>query len=313
MKTKILIAGTVTAVLAAVLFFQVSENGSVRSPEQEAATSLPAAGPDPVRDAVPSESFEREAETTAGTEGDPDHHRPAEATREELNELVSRKMRADSAVEFEGVIQDAESMGMEVANDWRMQLEVLCHPSQVQIFEETAEQSGFAARGMEFCADHIPEPGFSDGRLADFLTGNIPTRRQRELDRLLERDLSDDAEAIDDDIKRALRTARFEEEILAVSDYLAQIFAQGQVVLWQPVPVSPALSNERVVDLQALAIELYACRRFLNCGPRSPKMIMNCTFVPICEAWWTYEDFVAASLAPFELAYVHSVIASIGA
>jgi hypothetical protein len=309
MKTKTFITGIVTAVVAAVVFSFGSEFGTAPNLEREAGISHSATEQGPETELVRFESAESEAETVDESGDD----RFSALPGQKLNELVGRKMRADSALEFEEAIQDAERMNLDVANDWRMQLEVLCHPSQVEVFRDAAEQSHFAVRGEEFCADHIPEPGFSDDRMTDLLTGNIPTRRQLALDRLLERDLSGDPSGIDDDIKRTLRNARFEEEILAVSDYLAQMFAQGQLVVWQPVPVSPAISNERVVDLQSLAIELFACRRFLNCGPRSLKMVMNCTYVPICEAWWTYEDFVAATLAPFELDYVHRVISSIGA
>jgi hypothetical protein len=309
MKTKTFITGIVTAVVAAVLFSFGSEFGIAPNLEREAGILHSAPEQDPETELVRFESAESEAETVDESGGD----RFSALPGQELNELVGRKMRADSALEFENAIQDAERMNLDVANDWRTQLVVLCHPSQAAIFDREAENSAFAARGQEFCAGYTPDPELLSRHLEKYYAGNIPSRRLSELDRLLERELSADREQFDDYIKRTLRRARVEEEVLAVADYLAQMFAEGQLVLWQPVAAGRAISNERVVDLQSLAIELYACRRFLNCGPRSIKMLMNCTYVPICEAWWTYEDFVAATLAPYELAYIHRVISSIGA
>jgi hypothetical protein len=227
------------------------------------------------------------------------------------DELISRKRNAESAVALDDLIEQAKLLGLAAAKDWRLELDALCNPTQIE--DSFADADNPHARlAAKFCEGYLPKSIFGIHDFSDYMLALSETVQQKTFDDLLDSSIYGSRLEVDDEIKRFLRQTIYEEEVQALADYLSHMFQEGKVVVWNPVDSSSAISNSRMVQLQIVAIELYSCRKFQSCGNRSIKMIQSCAFVPICDGWWSYEDFIAASLPQFELDYVYRVIDSVG-
>lgn len=226
--------------------------------------------------------------------------------------LLAELNRSRSAIEEDRVISRAESADLPVAKDWRLNLDVMCHPEQIDFLAVDDSPDGFAARYRDYCDGYSPTIDLSADKFSGYMSVSSQLHRAEELNRLRKREFSTDLDERTRQINQILKGARFEEDVSAVSYYLTQMLQEKGILLWNPVSEVPPVQLSRLVELQGFSLELYSCWRFGRCGPLAPRTIMNCAVVGICESWWGYADFLAASLPPFEFEYVQNVARSIG-
>lgn len=235
-------------------------------------------------------------------------------TDDEVVDLAASFLSASRAIDAEDAILKAESYGLAVSADWRMQLDVACNPDELEYISGQTHGSRqyFAQKLSSYCNGYVPDTNFARPMAIEELDQNfLDLVRTRSRDQL-SRNLSDISPSETDEfLVRRLRSANTPEEIQSVGEYLAEYYKNTGQILWRPEVGGVEVADAVIARLQQVALELYSCQIFGGCGPDSLKVLRICAFNPGCEPGWSYEQFVFANHSPLEMEYIQGILGHI--
>lgn len=200
---------------------------------------------------------------------------------------------ATNALEAHQIIEEAESKNIEYARDWEFKLTNFCAAAQ-QPPDMISQKQWLLERMKNFCEGYTVSSTESANSIEN-LMGLKEREYEREfLDSLSSADIDRQSELI----TKAIVSARFPEEISAISHLLAEFSQSEGLMPWDPL--GDDHFEVGYFEAQQFALQYFKCMRFRSCGRNSIWFVEMCAYFEPCTEGWTFEDILVSSVTPVQ-------------